>query len=40
MTPEKLGNKENPKRNIHGSAWEGEIDKISREIGNIGVEEE
>ena len=29
MTPEKLGNKEDPKRDIHGFPWEGKIDKIS-----------
>ena len=27
--PEKLGNKENPKRDIHESPWEEEIEKIS-----------
>ena len=27
--PEKPGNKENPKRVIHGFPWEGDIDKIS-----------
>lgn len=29
MTPEKLGNMENHKREIHGSPWEGEIDMLS-----------
>ena len=28
-TPKNLGNKENPKRDIHRYPWEGEIDKIS-----------
>ena len=28
MIPEKLGSKENPKRDIHGSSWEGKKDKI------------
>lgn len=28
-TPEKVGNKKIPKRDIHGSCWEEELDKIS-----------
>ena len=29
MIPEKTGNKENPKRDIHKSLWEGKTDKAS-----------
>ena len=29
MIPEKLGIKENPKRNIHGFPWEDELEKTS-----------
>ena len=29
ITSEKLGNKDNPKRDIHEFPWEEEIDKIS-----------
>ena len=39
MTPEKLSNKENPKRFIYGYPWEDEIDKISWEIWKQGCEE-
>ena len=28
-TPEKRGDKEKPKTDVHGSPWEGEVDKIS-----------
>lgn len=40
MTTEKLGNKKNPKRDIHGFPWEGQIDKTPEKIESIGERKE
>lgn len=31
MIPEKIGNKENSNRDILGTPWKGQVDKISQE---------